>query len=145
MSTTQTGSIDISKKKLAEANPPGNANPFGDANPLGAGRMAPGRSHRVLDSVFESVSEDLSSAESDSGQENVPVGWWARLIGLLPIRRFRRKRRQIEHVSILRNDLWASDWDVRIEDSNCLELELRSGATRRPAKAARRWWWRGRR
>lgn len=130
MSTIESDPVDISEKNLS------------GANPFDAGEAS---SDRVEEPEPGSGSVVARSVESDPALKRDQTDWWARFIAWLPKRNSRRGTRQIDHVTIKRNDLWASDWDVRVEDSNCLELGLKPRPTSQPAKAARRWWWRRRR
>ena len=92
------------------------------------------------DAIGPSDSSDVAPELNETVGLNVDRGWIGRVL-----RRSERKpigvtRRDIGEIKVKRNDLWESDWDVHVAQSDGLGIESDPGL--RPAKVGllRRLW-----
>ncbi len=67
------------------------------------------------------------------------VGWWGRRVLSWKRARVRRRRADLAAIEIKRNDLWDSDWEVRVAVSDCLELGPRPLRLKPPRFLIGRW------
>ncbi len=132
----------VSEKKLQEKE--SEANPFQWAKNVGPD--CHGEVAEVESSAFDGViaepdvSGDGRQGSSELAGSKTVLGWLDRVIGRSEGGAARAPRRDIGEITVKRNDLWESDWDVHVAQSDGLGIE--SGAESRPVKAGilRRFW-----
>ena len=112
-------------------------NPFhwaeGIESPAASGGAEP------VESVFEATGFDEATvARGEVADPLVPAeqskpdrAWFARFASSEPSVRRQGSKKRLEEVVVKRNDLWESDWEVRVSDSGITGIESEKPQARR--------------